>query len=69
MADEKLYEQYPGQFDELLGSDGCENVSLTITDGHIILFAEVLRIERGLEKMPMADATTLLTQAIKNITQ
>ena len=46
----------------------ADEMSLTINEGHLILVAEVLRIERGLEKMPMQDATKLLTQAIKNIT-
>jgi len=45
-----------------------EDIPLTITEGHIVLVAEVLRIERGLEKIPMADAASLLTQAIKNLT-
>tara|TARA_R110000744_G_scaffold379157_3_gene496578 strand:+ start:228 stop:428 length:201 start_codon:yes stop_codon:yes gene_type:complete len=62
------YEKFPGELDEILGPEESGGVSLTITEGHIILVAEVLRIERGLEKLPMADATKLLTQAVKNIT-
>ena len=62
------YEKYPGELDDLLGPEGSKDVSLTITEGHIILVAEVLRIQLGLEKRPIADATKLLTQAIKNMT-
>jgi len=45
-----------------------EEVSLVITEGHIILVAEVLRIERCLDHLPMKDAVDLLTQALKNTT-
>jgi len=45
-----------------------EEVSLVVTAGHIILVAEVLRIERCLDHLPVEDATALLTQALKNTT-
>ena len=44
-----------------------EEVSLVITEGHIVLVAEVLRIERCLDHLPVKDATALLTQALKTL--
>jgi len=44
-----------------------EEQTLTINEATIILVAKVLQIERGAAELQMADAISLISQAIKEL--